>query len=305
MGVWGDILSSVEGWPGVAEDVGRFMVGGGAIGTPAGQDVLGRAGEAMVRAGRYSVRPGAVAETLGAGRGGAATPKGKGKAKAKKAADPTLTAAQREAAIANSPWAKLMRGLEQTYQAEEVPVAAAISGSGTVPAQNAAMNQALALAGGSPSGAAFLSNAQAQANAATAPVQAAMAQQGAQYAAEQGPISRALAAYGNANELMLQTAPESAWLSALASHVTSNLSYYGEVPKSVVSGLPSSLVTAMQQTGGYPGQAGQGLVPLSSLKPTAGGGVTIGRNTSPFGAGTTGLAVPTSGLSGGTSAPTG
>jgi hypothetical protein len=227
-----------------------------------------------------------------------AKPPAKAKAKAKDAAAGPSAAAQEaklQAAIANSPWNQLMQATEKLYAAQEVPVAAAISGADTVPMQNQAINQALALSGQGPggAGAGFLQGAQAQANAVTAPVQRAFAAEGAQYAANQGPISNALAAYANANELQLMTAPESAWLSALQSHITSNLSYYGEVPKAAISGLPGALVTAMQQSGGYGGVSGQGLVPLSSLQPTSGGGVKVAPNIANIGApGSTGGTFP-------------
>ena len=99
---------------------------------------------------------------------------------------------------------------------------------------------------------------------------------GAQFGANQGPISNALAAYANANELMVSTAPASAWLSALQSHITSNLSYYGEVPKAAVGSIPPAVASALSQSGGYPGSASTGLVPLSGLVPGAKASTTAG-----------------------------
>lgn len=229
-----------------------------------------------------------------------AAPPAPAKPKAKAAAakpDPAAQAAAMEKAIANSPWNQMMQAVEKTYAAEEAPVQAAISGAGTVPGQNQAINMALGLTGAGQAGAAFLGNAQAQANAATAPVTAAMRAMGTQFAANQGPISNALAAYANANALMTETAPASAWLSALQSHITSNLSYYGEVPKAAVGSIPPAVASALSQSGGYPGSATTGLVPLSSLTPNAAGGVGVapGATSAGLPGATGGLTIPSTG----------
>jgi hypothetical protein len=99
-----------------------------------------------------------------------------------------------------------------------------------------------------------------------------MAQEGAQYAAEAGPISKAVMAYGQANALSDITAPEASWLNALASHVQSNLSYYGLVPTASLGSLSPSVATALKLSGGYGGSAGAGTTPLQNVGPAAGGG---------------------------------
>lgn len=188
---------------------------------------------------------------------------------AKKAAAPSSAAETKdiEQEIDSGPWAKLSESLIKQYDSALAPVTAAVSGSTNTAGQADAANQALAslgLSSGSNAGQWLESNLGA-ANANAAPVSQAMNAYGSQYAAEAGPITKALTAYGQANELEVSTAPEQSWLNALASHITSNLSYYGEVPTGAVSSLPGGLVEALQQSGGYPGSTGAGLTPLSSL----------------------------------------
>jgi hypothetical protein len=183
-----------------------------------------------------------------------------------------------EKEISSGPWAKLSQALVKQYDQALAPTEAAVSGSTNATGQADAANQALAslgLSSGS-SGAQWLESNLGAANANAAPVSQAMSQYGAQYAAEAGPITKALTAYGQANELEVSTAPEQSWLNALASHITSNLSYYGEVPTSAIgSGITGPIAEALQQSGGYPGSTGSGLTPLSGLTEDSAGNVTV------------------------------
>lgn len=191
--------------------------------------------------------------------------------------------------IASSPWTQLGNALAEQYRQAEAPAQALMSGSQTAPAQQGASSAALGLLGessGSPD-AATLQGWAGAANAATAPVQAAMAKEGAAYAAEAGPISQAVMNYGQANALSVETAPEASWLQALASHVTSNLSYYGSIPSADVGVLEQApgVAQALQQAGGYGGQSGSGLTPLQDIS-VNNGRVSVKRN--PAGIGTAG-----------------
>lgn len=190
--------------------------------------------------------------------------------------------------ILNSPWTQLSNALVQQYQQATQPAVAAMSGSLTPGVVSNASGTALASLGLSPSSGAgqWLSSQEQAAAAATAPVAQAMQAQGAQYAAETGPISKAIAAYGQANALADITAPEQGWLSALASHVTSNLSYYGEIPKADIPTLQQEpgLVQGLESAGGYAaGSAGSGLVPLNELTVNPSGQVVVNRATGALG----------------------
>jgi hypothetical protein len=202
------------------------------------------------------------------------------KKEAAKKADPISSATETkdiEKEIANGPWAKMSSALVKQYDQALAPVSAAVSGETNTAGQADAANQALASLGLSSSSSAgqWFNSQLGAANANAAPVSEAMAAYGAQYGAEAGPITKALQAYGQANELEVSTAPEQSWLNALASHITSNLSYYGEVPTGAVSSLPGGLVEALQQSGGYPGSTGSGLTPLSSLSVSDTGAVKV------------------------------
>jgi len=262
-----------------------------------------------------------VVEPVGAKLTGASSPQGGGplhaileptakKAPTKKApkAPKAPSTASETAAIekelSTGPWAEISKALVSQYDTELAPVEAAVSGATGNAAQAGAANQALAslgLSSGS-AGGQWLTSQLAAANANAAPVDAAMASYGNQYAAEAGPISKALLAYGQANELNVASAPEQAWLNALASHITSNLSYYGEVPSAAVSSIPGGVVEALQQSGGFPGGASTGLTPLGSLSVTPEGSVKVpkgsatGLSTASLGGGT----VPGAGTNAGT-----
>lgn len=185
--------------------------------------------------------------------------------------------------VQQSPWTQLGDALAQQYQQAEAPAASLISGAQTVPGQNQASQTALALLGegGGSADAATLGAWAGAANAATAPVAQAEAAEGAQYSAEAGPITKALQAYGQANAQEVETAPEATWLQALASHVTSNLSYYGSVPTADVGVLQQApgVAQALQQAGGYGGQTGSGLTPLQDIQ-VQNGKVSVSKNPS-------------------------
>lgn len=205
--------------------------------------------------------------------------------------------------VAKSPWTELGNALAEQYQQAEAPAQQLMSGAQTVPGQSTASQTALALLGesGASPDAATLGAWAGAANAATAPVSQAMAAEGAQYAAEAGPISKAIMAYGQANALSDETAPEASWLSALASHVTSNLSYYGSVPTSDLGVLEQApgVATALQQAGGYGAQTGSGLTPLQDIV-VNNGKVTVAKNGTGIGPGAVSTgSVPASGPSAG------
>lgn len=200
---------------------------------------------------------------------------------ASSAKDQAKETKQIESEIAGGPWSKLSEGVIKEYESALTPTIAAVSGSTGPAAENSAVNQALAEVGTSSIGGAGQGWLQSQVNAGTAgaaPVTAAEQAYGKQYAASAGPITKALAAYGQANELEVSTAPESAWLTALASHITSNLSYYGEIPTASVGSIPAGVVEALEQSGGYGGST-QGLEPLTDLQ-VKGGQVTIPKGAS-------------------------
>jgi hypothetical protein len=181
-------------------------------------------------------------------------------------------------------------------------VAAAVSGSEIPQAQAGAANQALASLGLSKdsSAAGWLGSQTAAAQATAAPVEQAMAQEGAQYAAEAKPIENALQGAGEANALAVQTAPEASWLSALASHVQSNLSYYGLIPKAALPSLSPGVAEALQTAGGYGGSAGAGTVPIQNVtpNPTGAGSVAGKASAALTGVSQTGI-IPSAGVSAG------
>jgi hypothetical protein len=204
----------------------------------------------------------------------AASPPKKEAKKATKKADTPTSAEQTKAIekeLSSGPWAQLSQALVKQYDAELTPVTAAVSGSTNATGQTDAASQALASLGLSPSSNAgqWLESNMASANASAAPVTAAMNAYGQQYAAEAGPITKALQAYGQANELEVSTAPEQSWLNALASHITSNLSYGGDVPVADVGngGITPAVAKALQESGGYgaSGATGNGLIPVSDI----------------------------------------
>ena len=192
-------------------------------------------------------------------------------AKAKKQAAAGKTAEtsaleQQIQATANNPWTKLGNALTSEFQQEMTPIAPLISGQAGSQAQVGAADQALAslgLSSGSAPGQ-WLSSQTAAAQQTAAPVTQAMNQEAAQFNASLNPISNALANYAQSNAQLVETAPESGWLNALASHITSNLSYQGVIPTASEGSLTPSLLEALQRSGGY-GGSGAGTIPLQSL----------------------------------------
>lgn len=253
-----------------------------------------------------------AAEPSGAGGAELAHPKQEeAAAKAEVAKQKSAAANKKEQAaqeaqvkeVAASPWTQLGNSLATQYQQAEAPAASYVAGAQTVPGQNTADQTALALLGesGTSPDANTLSAWAGAANAATAPVAAAEAAQGSQYAAEAGPITKAIMAYGQANALSDETAPEASWLQALASHVTSNLSYYGEIPTADVGVLEQApgVASALQQAGGYGGQTGSGLTPLQDVT-VNNGKVSVTKNPSSISPGTVSTgSVPAAGVSAG------
>lgn len=191
--------------------------------------------------------------------------KAKKQAAAAKAAE-TSALEQQIQATENNPWTKLGNALTSEFQQEMTPLAPLVSGQAGSQAQVGAADQALAslgLSSGSSPGQ-WLSSQTAAAQQTAAPVAQAMNQEAAQFNASLNPISNALANYAQANAQLVETAPESGWLNALASHITSNLSYQGVIPTASEGSLTPSLLTALQRSGGYGGQ-GAGTIPLQSL----------------------------------------
>lgn len=197
---------------------------------------------------------------------------GKGKDKKKpKAKAPTITRAkQYEQEIESSPYNQIMQAVGQEYAVAQQAAQSAASGSLTAPATQGAWSQALQDLQGAPTSlgmnpSAWLGQNLATEAKTTAPLQQAMSNYGSALQAQQGPIEANLNALGQGLGAEDVTASASAWLSALASHVTSNLSYYGEIPQASVGSLSPAVAQALQKSGGYLSGTSKGLVPLSSL----------------------------------------
>ena len=194
--------------------------------------------------------------------------KGKGKKKPK---GPTVTRAQQyEQEIASSPYNQIMQAVGKEYAVAQQAAQSAASGSLTAPATQGAWSQALQDLQGAPSSlgmnpSAWLGQNLATEAKTTAPLQQAMSNYGSALQAQQGPIEANLNALGQGLGAEDVTASASAWLSALASHVTANLSYYGEIPQASVGSLSPAVAQALQKSGGYLSGTSKGLVPLSSL----------------------------------------
>jgi hypothetical protein len=161
-------------------------------------------------------------------------------------------------AIEASPFTKLMDVAGQQYKGAEKAAQSMASGATGQAATTGAFTQALqelaktpATIGETPGQ--WLSQNLAVGQQVTAPLTAAMAAYGKAQGAAQGPINAALSAMGQGEALGLMTAPTDAWLNALASHVLSNMGYYGEVPTAISGSLPSSIGTAIKEYGGEAG----------------------------------------------------
>jgi hypothetical protein len=195
----------------------------------------------------------------------------KKKAKAKKSdsESPAQVQAAEEKAIADNPFNQLGQGLVADDQKIQAPLENAMAGGLTGPATSNAVAEALSASGlgGNAQAKQWLNANIAQANANDAPLAQAMAQYGAAYNTGQQGVDQALANMGQANALANTVAPEQQWLNALATHIQSNLNYYGTIPNwAVGSGsqaLPPALQYYLQTTG--TGQA-TGTTPLQNIQ---------------------------------------
>lgn len=248
-----DLVNSITGVPKQVEQWGKD---------------IGSAAEAIAS---YPKHPGdwtPFGSASGPGEPPTAAKKPKGK---KKDTGPKVTKAkQYEEEVQSSPMNQILQSVAKEYATAAAPAQAAASGSLTAPATQGAWAQALqSLAGASPvlgqTPSAWLGQNLATAAKTTAPLQAAMSAYGGAQAAAEGPILSNLTALGQGLGAEDVTAGASAWLNALASHVTSNLSYYGSLPAATVPSLPSSVLEALKASGGYPGGTSKGLVPLSDI----------------------------------------
>ena len=182
----------------------------------------------------------------------------------------TTRAKQYEKEIQSSPYNQIMQAVGKEYAVAQQAAQSAASGSLTAPATQGAWSQALQDLQGAPSSlgmnpSAWLGQNLATEAKTTAPLQQAMSNYGSALQAQQGPIEANLNALGQGLGAEDVTASASAWLSALASHVTANLSYYGEIPQASVGSLSPAVAQALQKSGGYLSGTSKGLVPLSSL----------------------------------------
>ncbi len=260
-----------SGGGGVSDDLGDFghWLIGAIKGIPGlGESLYDRWQKGITKGG--SLDP--VSDIVAGLTGGRAKPKAKAAAKKPDPAE-GLTAAQIEAQIKADPWSQISQGLVAEMKgdigtpANAGPVEAAVSGLTGPAAINQAEQTALALTGTQPgsAGAQWLAaNLQAGQEAAQ-PLEQAMQQYGGAYAALSEPVEAALNAYGQANAAYVATAPEQSWLQALQSHITSNLSYYGEIPTADKGALSPAVLYALQQSGGYPGSSSSGLTSLANL----------------------------------------
>jgi hypothetical protein len=219
-----------------------------------------------------------------------------GAKKVSKPSDPsaksTETAAQKQAAaeqkqaaalkqqlteVASSPWTTAANALSQSFQADLQAVQPDISGAAIPAAQTSAASGAaadLGLSSMSP-GAAWLAQGASDAQAQTQGVAGAMNAEGQAYANAAGPISKAITQWGQDNAIQSMTAAQGVFANALASHVQSNISYYGGIAPAQVAEIKEmpAIVEAFQQSGG--GTSGSGLTPLTSIKVSPTGQVNV------------------------------
>jgi hypothetical protein len=189
------------------------------------------------------------------------------------------TAKEIETEIADNPFNKLGEGLTTQLKAAETPIESAIAGGLTAPAESSAATQALGALGLSPNSSAssWLNSEISQANANDSPMDAAMKAYGSAFDTSQGTVNSALTQMGTANALETTTAPEQEWLTALMSHIQSNLSYYGEAPTDALASLPPALLYYLQQSGAGGAIGGAGTSNVSELKVP--GAAKYGSNT--------------------------
>jgi len=271
------------------EALGGFLTGRGGLAT----ELVGGAKD-IARA--FKLVPGAYDPT--------ATAKPKTKETAKQKADAAAAAQKAQTQkyeqtmqqIANSPWTTAANALTNTMSADLQTVASDTSGASGQQAVNAAASQGLGMLGLSPSSSAgqWLASQTAASQQNAAPVQAAMNAESQTYANMGGPISKAIAQWGQDNALTEMTAPEQAWLSALGSHATSLFSYYSAVPTAAIPSMPGPIREAIKVSGGQPGSAGAGITPVQNI-PTTGNAAptTAAAPTASPTTGTVGIPAPT------------
>ena len=191
---------------------------------------------------------------------------------------PTALQAQ-QYAVANSPWTQASQVLTSGMNADIQALSGLASGSalGAVDQNTDKMAGALTGTPASSGAGQWLAAQSAAANAATAPVAAAM--QGEQNSFTTGlkPFTQSLLNQGQASALAVETAPQAGWYNALQTHIASNLNYYGSVPAAAKATFQNdpALAQAMVQSGGYGGGGtGTGLIPVTSLAPGGGGGAS-------------------------------
>lgn len=203
--------------------------------------------------------------------------------KKKAAATPAAKAYQQEQAwqkaIADSPFTKLMDTVQAQYQTAQQAASAASSPSAVQQATQGAFSTALTSLSGTPSvlggtPSAWLSQNLAAGQKATQGLTSAISAVGQAEAAQAGPIDQALKALGQGNALGVMTASTDAWLNAVASHILSNMGYYGQVPSAISGKLPSSIGEALSLYGGEAG--GAGVIPVQELT-TKGAYTTVKR----------------------------
>jgi hypothetical protein len=178
---------------------------------------------------------------------------------------------------ASSPWTTAANALSQSFQADLQAVQPDISGAAIPAAQTSAASGAaadLGLSSMSP-GAQWLAQGASDAQAQTQGVAGAMNAESQAYANAAGPISKAITQWGLDNAIQSMTAGQGAFLNALASHVNSNVSYYGGIAPAQVPEIKEmpAIVQAFQEAGG--GTSGSGLTPLTAVKVSPTGQVNV------------------------------
>jgi len=268
MGFWGDLIAPVE-------DVGKAAI---SLGT--GHNYAQWPGDIKSALTATDIpaygkeEAAALAQYLKPGENvGKTDPKKKETTKQKQNA--TLAAQEKQIAaynkmqqqIANSPWTTSANNLANTMNADLQAVAGETSGASGQQAVNAAASQGLGMLGLSPSSSAgqWLASQTAAAQQNAAPVQSALNAEAQTYANMGGPISKAIAQWGQDNAITEMTAPEQAWLSALGSHATSLFSYYSAVPTAAIPSIPEPIREAIKTSGGQPGSTGAGITPVQSI----------------------------------------
>jgi hypothetical protein len=163
------------------------------------------------------------------------------------------------------------QGLVNTLNSEMAPLEKAMSGLDTGAAETSANNVALSAAGvpAGSSAAQWLNSETAQANANDTPMMQAMNAYANVVSAGQTTVDSALTNLGEANKIGIETASAAPWLSALGSHLQSNIAYSGQIPTSLAGGIPDWLKYYLSQSGGPAGGGSQ--ESLSTLAAGLGG----------------------------------